>query len=193
QKIIGAARGFHSPGNADIFSNEGQLLKYLLEDESSEVKLLDDVSQKMAFKLVVRNFAKPKSFRQDILGQDEHSITMSQALFRICRKLNVSEGFLLWSGRVFGRAYAASGKIHKDWTQEFTSIPRQVQRNRLTAIDICSKAAIFEALLSLLVSDDKVQVGLAEATLVEIIPDAEPVNSLLPEHILKALDRKSVV
>lgn len=169
QAIVESAIGFKSRGNAYQGTHESELLQVLLRDETEEDGLLDDASRRLAFSLISSKFKKPETYREDIYGADQDSMNASKGLLRTCRKYNVSNEYLLWSARVLGRSYAASGTIHSEWTNEaelkkVTDFPRD-----MNALEITPKAAILKHLTELLFSDDRQEAGLAELTLSDIL------------------------
>lgn len=167
--IVDSAIGLKLRGNPFSGTKESELLQILLQDEAEESGLLDDVSRHLAFSSISLNFQKPESYREDVYGSDEVSVGVSRHLLRTCRNYNVSSAYLLWAARVLGRAYAASGTIHNEWTKEaqiaqVTGLPRDGN-----ALEITPKAAILNDLMKLLFSEDGREVGLAEMTLVDIL------------------------
>ena len=167
--IVESAIGFKSHGNAIQGTKESELLKVLLKDQAEEDGLLDDASRRLAFFLISSNFEKPKTYREDLYGPDQESINVSKALLRTCKQYNVSSEYLLWSARVLGRAYAASGMIHPEWTRE-VELPKLLDLPRdQNALEITPKAAILKHLTELLFSEDRQEAGLAEITLNDIL------------------------
>lgn len=169
RSIIESAAGFRDNGNALKDTKEGQFLRLILDDDMSTNKLLDDTSRQLAFTLICSDFSRPESFREDIFGADEQSFERSKSLLRISTRSEVNDGFLLWSARVLGRAYASTGQLHNEWTREMefdnpVDIPARVPQ-----IDNAPKVAILRRLKALLFSDDKGVVELAESTLAQII------------------------
>lgn len=191
--IVDSAIGFKSHGNSLSGTKESELLQILLQDETEENGLLDDVSRHLAFSSISHNFQKPESYREDVYGSDEGSVSVSKYLLRTCRNYHVSGAYLLWAARVLGRAYASSGTIHNEWTKEaqiakVTSPPRDGN-----ALETTPKTAILNYLMRLLSSENGREVGLAEMTLVDIL--ARELHSgrtsisefVIPMHHMKAL------
>jgi len=193
QAIVKSAMGFRLHGNASLGTKESDLLRHLLDDDRSKNKLLDDISRGLAFSLVCSDFQKPVSFRDDIFGSDEESVARSRVLLRTCRRLDISDGFLLWVARVLGRSYATSGGIHSEWTQE-TELEKITDLDMTQYdLDIIPKAGIFQRLRKLLFSDDRLVIGLAEATLETIFfdesrsPGIPTFHNILDESLYKAM------
>ena len=167
--IVESAIGFKSHGNAFQGTKESELLKVLLKDQAEEDGLLDDASRRLAFSLISSGFEKPRTYREDLYGADQESMNVSKALLRTCRQYNVSCEYLLWSARVLGRAYAASGIIHPEWTRE-VELPKLMDLPRdQNALEVTPKAAILKHLTELLFSEDRQEAGLAEITLNDIL------------------------
>jgi ataxia telangiectasia mutated family protein len=168
QSIVESAVGFRRSGNAVRDTKESELLRHLLDDDMRKEKLLDDMSRQLAFSLFCSNFMRPETFRDDMFGNDKASFERSRSLLRICKRSGVNDGFLLWSARVLGRAYASTGQLHKEWTQEMVfDYPTDVAPKG----DMTPKVGILRRLKALLFSDDKSVVGLAETSLAQIIHD----------------------
>ncbi|KAI5811100.1 hypothetical protein DFH27DRAFT_8872 [Peziza echinospora] len=190
--IVDSAIGFKGNGNALNGTKESELLRVLLQDEIEANGLLDDVSKNLAFSLISSNFEKPNSYREDMYGADEASISVSKALLRTCQSYNVSDGYLLWSARVLGRAYAATGVVHPEWTQE-SELPQETTLSITNnGLAIVPKAAILKLLTGLLFSENRKEVGLAEISLIDILHEEETTETLatselvLSSHLRKA-------
>ena len=169
RSIVESAAGFRHNGNALKDTKEGQFLRLILDDDMSSNKLLDDTSRQLAFTLICSDFSRPESFREDIFGSDEQSFERSKSLLRISTRSEVNDGFLLWSARVLGRAYASTGQLHNEWTKEMEfDNPVQIPA-RVPQIGNAPKVAILRRLKALLFSDNKDVVELAEGTLAQII------------------------
>ncbi|RPA80738.1 hypothetical protein BJ508DRAFT_415211 [Ascobolus immersus RN42] len=169
REIAQLALSFKPPGNAKLGSKEGRLLLLLIRDENSDEPLLDEVSQGMAFRLLAKGFERPHSYKDDMLLKDEDSIKFSRVILRICKKFSLGKNFLLWAGRVLGRAFASSGEVYPEWTQESFFKDREGLPISKGSINIPTSAAILDILCGLLQSDDKKVVSLAEETLIEVI------------------------
>ncbi|CCX29977.1 Similar to Serine/threonine-protein kinase tel1; acc. no. Q4WVM7 [Pyronema omphalodes CBS 100304] len=191
--IVRTALEFKQQGNAVHNSKESKLLKLLIdEDMKGSRSLLDPASRKLAFNLICSDFERPESYRDDIFGADKNSFTRANSLLRISRNSNVNDGFLLWSARVLGRAYASTGQLHIDWTKEMEfHFPKRDPV--LTAqIDKAPKVEIMKRLKELLLSDDKKVVSLAEKALSWIIDGEAQIQeensmSVLTDEESKAL------
>ncbi|KAA8892921.1 hypothetical protein FN846DRAFT_923968 [Sphaerosporella brunnea] len=189
QAIVESAVGFRRNGNAKKGTKESELLRHLLDDDISEDKLLDDVSRQLAFSLSCSNFMRPESFRDDIFGTDKASFERSKSLLRICRSSEVNDGFLLWSARVLGRAYASTGQLHTDWMLEMEF---GYPTDEALASDMIPKVGILRRLKALLFSDDKAVVALMEATLTQIINDESMSGEDTFTHVLAADEYKAL-
>src|SRR5690606_20128801 len=107
---------------------------------------------------------------------------LSKVLLRICKKFNLGKDFLLWSGRFLGRAFAASGEVYPEWTQESFFKDREGLPSNTNRVDLPTNAAILDLVSGLLLSDDKKVVSLAEETLIEIISSEAADAGIHPEH-----------
>ena len=189
--LVESAIGFKSHGNAFYGTKESELLQVLLTDEAEEHGLLDDSSRQLAFSLISSDFKRPNSFREDIFGHDEKSMAISKALLRTCRNYNVSHSYLMWSARVLGRAYAASGIIHNEWTQE-AELVKETDLPRDGDFAVTPKSAILKQVTRLLFSEDREEVALVEITLIDIFHLENRGQTLITElavplHLLRAL------
>lgn len=106
-------------GTADKDSKESSLLIQLLNDERNGGVLLDRPSRELALSMLTSEFRTPITFRNDVLGRDDHSIDYAAVIWRSCRG-PTNHAYLSWAARVMGRAFAASGLIHEELLQEST-------------------------------------------------------------------------
>ncbi|KAI5807112.1 hypothetical protein EDC01DRAFT_638230 [Geopyxis carbonaria] len=169
QSIVKSAVGFQGRGNALKNTKESELLTHLLDDDIRKKKLLDNTSRRLAFTLFTSDFQRPEFFRDDIFGNDAESFKRSKSLLRICKRFDVNDGFLLWSARVLGRSYAATGQLHNDWMREIEfSHPTEFSPDSM-GIDYAPKAGILTWLREMLFSEDSSVVSLIERTIERII------------------------
>jgi len=85
--------------NASSRTKESDLLRRLLDGGRNKNKLLGDISRGSVFSLVCSDPQKPVRFRGDIFGSDEESVAHSRVWLRTCRRLDISDGFLLLVAR----------------------------------------------------------------------------------------------
>lgn len=160
--IVRSALLFKDSGSARKDREESELLQLLLSDAQSKHKLLDDTSRRLAFNLYCSNFERPATFTEDIFGTDELSVQSAKNLLAISKKFDVGNGFLLWAARVLGRSYAGTGHLDS-WMQEIEfNHPSEDEIPGSLGTDAVPKVAIMRRLLSLLRSNNKVEVSHAE-------------------------------
>ncbi|KAI9775556.1 MAG: Serine/threonine-protein kinase tel1 [Geoglossum umbratile] len=193
--IVRSARAIRVEGNAVKGTSESDLLQELLQDETSNRKLLNRPSQSLAYALLCANFQRPSSFRDDIFGSDEEAAANAVAVWRSCQRANIGTGYLLWAARVLGRAYASSGRAHKELTHESELDSLKEFSVGHTEHRSSSKAAILRHLRDLLLGDKRGEVGIAENTLGETVlrvidrdpEEAYECEQVLPASLLRAL------
>jgi serine-protein kinase ATM len=193
--IVRSACAIRVEGNAIKGTSESGLLRELFLDETSNRKLLNRPSQNLAYSLLCAEFQRPSSFRDDIFGSDEDAAANAVAVWRSCHRANIGKGYLLWAARVLGRAYASSGRAHKELTHESELDSLKEFSIGHHGHQSSSKAAILRHLRDLLLSDKRDEVGIAENTLGEIVLrviDRDPEGAyeceqVLPASLLRAL------
>jgi len=89
--------GFRLHGNASSGTKENDPLRHLLDDGKNKNKRLDDISRGLAFSLACTDFQKPVGFSDNIF--DKESFARSRVLLRTCRRLDISDRFLLLVAR----------------------------------------------------------------------------------------------
>ena len=177
QAMVRSAVQFRRNGNAAKDTKESELIRLLLDDDmAGDAKLMDDASRELAFSLFCCDFQRPGDFGDDMFGSDQVSFNRSKSLLEICRHSSVGDGFLLWSARVLGRAYASTGQLHNEWTHEMTfEDPNKIVSPRANAVikeyDLTARVGILRRLKDLLFSNDKVVAGVAERALSQIIQE----------------------
>ncbi|KAI9703132.1 MAG: Serine/threonine-protein kinase tel1 [Candelina mexicana] len=192
--IVRSARGLGVDGNATNGTNESDLLRELLKDDGGDITVLDRPSLELARSLLCRHFQRPSTFHEDIFGSNALAAANAVTVWRSCQSGVVGNGYLLWAGRVLGRAYASTGELPIDLTREqeldeISSLHLSSNRPSLN-----STSAILELLCNLLLSDKQTEVGIAERTLRDIgsrLATQEELSvfgEALPTTLLKALD-----
>jgi len=168
--LIQSACDIGMVGNAEIGSSESDLLLRLLEDEQRNDSLLGQPSRELALSMLYSNFKIPSSFRQDILGSDQAAIDHAAVVWNSCRGASASKEYLSWAGRVLGRAFAASGYVHRQLLQEssLSELDKLSPPSKLHP-EYASKACLLILLQSLTLSPDQRTVGLAEVALRSVI------------------------
>lgn len=166
--IVQAAHDFQSEGNGEPGTPESSLLIELLEDELSGRRLLNKPSRDLAFSLLYTKFKQPLSFRNDIFGSDGSATRFAATLLNLCRNGPVRGSLLIWAGKVLGRAFAATGHIHKQLLQE-SGVRRTGEIRSGSSLNDASRTYILQLLQTLTLGDDRQTAGLAEAVLRVIV------------------------
>ena len=179
RKMVTAARTFRTNGNARPGNHESDLLLSLLTDQASGRNLLNRPSQDLVFGLLCANFEGPSNFREDILGSDIEATLLSPFLWSIFQRADYGENFLLWVGRVVGRAYAATGEANPKMVLE-AEANSELEMSPLTGPEMpkTSRSLILLVLRDLLFVDDRKKVGIAEDTLRSVINKAQIMKCL---------------
>lgn len=193
QAIVESAVGFRHHVNAVKGTKESQLLRHLLDDDMTDDKLLDEVSQRLAFSLFCSSFSRPETFRDDIFGDDQESFVRAKSLLHICRSSGVNDGFLLWSARVLGRAYASTGQLHNEWMLEMELTHSEEFSGSRSLPDMTPKVEILRKLKALLFSDDRSVVTLAEGTLARIIRDEKYLEEVTFTYVLDSDEYSALI
>ncbi|KAL8930642.1 MAG: hypothetical protein Q9208_000513 [Pyrenodesmia sp. 3 TL-2023] len=198
KRLVEAARSVRASGNAHVGSHESDLLRAVLEDITSSRKLLNEPSQDLILRQLCTDFERPSSFRDDIFGVDTEAAFFAPTLWRLIRSNNYGETFQLWVGCVLGRAYASTGEANRTMTIENDSYREEGNSaERDAAGEATSESRILDTLGTLLLADNRRQVGLAEKTLRLVISRAvrtdlfvECEQSLSPSVVIGLLWRE---
>jgi serine-protein kinase ATM len=192
--IVRSAAEARAVANAIEGTPESQLLRELLDDQRSGRYLLQGPRRTLLFNLLCSQFDKPPSYRQDILGLDALASSYAAEVWKSCRGSSVSDGYLLWSARVLGRAHIATGKVH-ELLQADSEWDDRVRDGKQDNGDPAfpSRLKIVNTLLDLLQSPNRDDACFAEETIrmaltrsagVEALTD---LTDLLPSTVLDAL------
>ncbi|KAI9052230.1 hypothetical protein LZ554_003587 [Drepanopeziza brunnea f. sp. 'monogermtubi'] len=173
-------------GTADKNSLESVLLIQLLNDERNGGILLDRPSRELALSMLSSEFRTPVSFRNDILGQDGHSIDYAAIVWRSCRG-STNNAYLSWAARVLGRAFAASGLVHEDLLQEST-LAQITELATHTDEFGSSISCVLNLLKELTLASATENAGLAETALRVILSktDDTTYQKVLPSSLIEA-------
>ena len=168
--LVRSAKKLHDNGNAKKDTYESDLLLEILEDDRSGRCILNRPSKDLILNLLCKDFEVPSSFRDDILGSDKQAALYAPVIWKTCKRNNYGPEYLLWVGRVLGRAYLATGLIDRDMTVETCPDLDQgtVSRHASESLQ-SSRSSILKLLCDILSFDDAKEVGLAETTLRSII------------------------
>ena len=192
--ILHAACQIKKSGNAFEDTAESNLLRELLNDQNRSQGLIDKPSRDIALQMLCRDFDLTGSSSQVLFAADKDSAAYAGPILQLCRRLEASRGFLLWSARFLGRAFASLGRIENSkHTHQHISPPMGSRDNSLPM----SKTAIVQALIDLFQSDERPHVSYAEKTMRSIqtrfkqsrnASEAVAFEQLLPSHMYEALD-----
>ncbi|KAK6521124.1 Serine/threonine-protein kinase tel1 [Arthrobotrys conoides] len=173
QSISSAIIDSQNPGSDNI------LLRSLLRDENSNSeKLLNEVTKRTAYAILGANFHRSLFTAQKWVQTDKEALNIGRILFRICRSFPTSDEFLLWSARVFGRSFAASGIVLDEWTQESRVKDLLIKDSQALPEGTASKISLLRLVEAYLTSAAKDEVGVAESTIRNIVfRDAASGNS----------------
>ena len=178
--IINAASNIQTGGNARMGTYESDLLLELLEDQRSGRDLLDQACKDSILGFLCTPFELPSNFREDILGSDERARRYAPIVWKTCQRGVSSRNYLLWAGRVLGRAYAGEGLLDREMVYE-THLDSECD----TALDearipsASSRTSIMQLLCDLLTDRDGDKVGRAETTLRCIVTKADGTDYFL--------------
>lgn len=188
--LIRAARNTQTRGNSKKGTYESDLLQEILNDRLSGRKLLNQPSQDLILALLCANFDVPSSFRDDILGSDQQAARYAPVVWRIYQRSNYGQEYSLWVGRVLGRAYAATGLVHREMTLE-TALDT-AERVATTSLE-GSRSNVLSLLCDILLVDDRNEVVLAEETLRSIVTGSQGTEyffeceQVLPESLMQGM------
>ena len=184
--IIKTSSNIQNGGNAKLGTHESELLLELLEDQRSGRNLLDQSSKDAILKFLCTPFEVPSDFREDILGSDELSARYASVVWKTCQRGISSPNYLLWAGRVLGRAYASRGLIDRELAFETKVEPEMDSSStRTISPSSCSRSNLLRLLRDVLMRDQSTEVGLAEATLRSIVTGTYDTDGFLDcEHFL---------
>ncbi|KAI9790800.1 MAG: Serine/threonine-protein kinase tel1 [Peltula sp. TS41687] len=191
--ILRSACCIRAHGSAYIGTNESDMLRELLADERSISKLLNHPSRSLAFSLLCAEFPRPPPYRDDMLGSDASSCANAVTIWRSCQRSDVGKNYLLWAGRILGRAYAASGSVPADLLAESDFQNLEDLSRGSFSTEFGSRAAILRILCNLLLSNEQADVSLAEMTLQMTalrlfgVPEAADYEQVIPGPFLTTI------
>ncbi|MCJ1468855.1 Serine/threonine-protein kinase tel1 [Pseudocyphellaria aurata] len=192
--LVTAARSLQGDGNSKKGTYESELLLGILEDQRSKRNILTQTYQDLILSHLCAAFEIPSSFRDDIFGSDEQAALYARVLWKTCQCGNYGESYLLWVGRVLGRAYAGTGLLDSEMTAEtrldfnHKSLP-----NTNTAPLQHSTFSILKLLWHIVLVENSVEVGMAETTLRSVVTRADQTSyitdceQILPNSLMKAM------
>ena len=192
--IVKTSSSIQNGGNARLGTHESELLLELLEDQRSGRNLLDQSSQDAILRFLCTPFEVPLDFRDDILGSDEQAARYASVVWKTCQRAVSSPNYLLWAGRVLGRAYASKGLVDRELAFETKAEP-EMRLSSIQAISpsSCSRSNLLRVLCNILVRDQSSEVGLAETALRFIVTrtfdteDYLDCEQILPASLIQSL------
>lgn len=191
-KLVLACRDLSLPASADKAKPASSMLQALMDDEQSVGPILGKLERKQVISLLCRRFEIPDSTSQDIFGSDVASTSYAKCVWSTTQSLSGADEYEAWAARVLGRAFAASvnpevvrstGRLQPD----FLDSPVE---------DLHSTQAIAAKLKSLLLSDDRATVSIAERALRNIFAgfasatdyaSGTDFENLLPPQVVEAV------
>ena len=170
KRIVKAASKIQNGGNARKGTYESELLLELLEDQRSGRDLLNESSKNAIMKFLCTTFETPSDFRDDVLGSDEQAARYASTVWKTCQMDIVDANYLLWAGRVLGRAYAGKGLVDREMVVEthFGSELKEVSLQPATSAS-SSRTHLLQLLCNILSGDNSKEVGMAENSLRYIV------------------------
>lgn len=178
--IVKTSSNIQNGGNTRLGTHESELLLELLEDQRSGRNLLDQSSKDAILKFLCTPFEVPLDFRDDILGSDEQAARYASVVWKTCQRGISSPNYLLWAGRVLGRAYASKGLIDRELAFE-TKVEPELKLTSIQAISpsSCSRSNLLRLLCDILTRDQSIEVGMAETTLRSIVTGTSDTDDYL--------------
>lgn len=192
--LVQAAKNLQSHGNPKRGTYESELLLEIFEDQRSSRSILSQTSQDLILGLLCANFELPSTFREDILGSDQEAALYAPVLWKTCQRSNYGQGYLLWAGRVLGRAYAGTGLIDADITLETRlGVDHKSMPNSGATPLQHSTRAILRLLCEIVLGENPLEVGMAETILSAVVTKANGTNyfseceQTLPDSLIKSM------
>ena len=173
QAITRAAGSIREGDCAKQGTHEGDLLLAFLEDERYGRKLLSRASRNFLLRSLSESFELPKNFHDDVLGGDAQATQYASTVWNTCRWSSAGNRYLVWGGRVLGRAYASQGLIDTSMIHE-TSLDSGFVDNSKSAYRALSQSRgqLLRLLSNLLMRDSSQEIGLVEGALSYIVTES---------------------
>lgn len=190
--LVRAAQNLQDNGNSRKGTYESELLLEILEDQRSNRNILSQSSQNLILSLLCNTFEVPSSFRDDIFGSDDQAALFAPILWRTCQRSNYGQSYLLWVGRVLGRAYAGTGLMDPEMASE-TNLDFEQRPTSITPVVPNSAGSILRLLCNIILAEDPAEVGMAEMILRAIVSKADgteyyPIcEQTLPNSLMKGM------
>lgn len=190
--LVRAARNLRNNGNPRKATYESELLVEIFEDQRTKRNILSQASQDLILGLLCAAFEVPSSFRDDIFGSDQQAALYAPVLWKTCQRGAYGANYLLWVGRVLGRAYAGRGLIDAEMTAE-TNLECD-HKSISTSVSLPnSVSSILKLLCDIVLAEIPAEVGMAETILSSIVTQADQTEysseceQTLPNSLLKGM------
>ena len=193
RRIVETASNIQNKSNARVGTYESELLLELFDDERSGRNLLSSSTRNSILRILCSSFEVPPDFRQDVLGNEEMAALYAPVLWKSCQRGITNPNYLLWCGRVLGRAFAGEGHIDRTMILEASSDPEATTSGRGDTTQRSSQMKVLQILCGLLQSNVQTEVGVAETTLRSIVTAARgsavfaDCQQILPSSLIKAM------
>ena len=193
--LVKASRNIRNRGNPRKGTYESDLLFEILEDERSGRSILNQPAQDLILGLLCHTFDIPLSFRDDIFGSDEQATLYAPTIWKICRRNSHGADYLLWIGRVLGRAYATNGIVSPEMILEtHLQATQDVALDTTGTLERGSRSLILKLLHDVLSTDDPKEVGVAESILRSVVSKKDIIEfSLEWEQVLPSALMRSIL
>jgi ataxia telangiectasia mutated family protein len=167
--LVNALSHLQLPGNAHKGSPESTLLLLLVRQDGTSNSLFELGDVNAALAILTRNFQAPQSIADDVLLNDALCVESGPALWRTIQVSKLDNQFVLWAGKVIGRAYAASGDYTLYPKKRVMQQPQALSDNLLGAQR--PYALIVRRLCEMVLSPTRTESGLAEYALRTVAAD----------------------
>lgn len=159
-----SASSIRSSGNSQKDTHESRLLLEILKDAEQDDQLLNDSARDLALRMLCGDFKIPQTTRDDILESDADARAHGPMVWKSCRSVESSKGYLTWAGRVVGRSFAASGDVPLDVLRESLLSAYQKTTKHGDSIN-----GLLRLLANLCTSDNSSHAGRAESAVRRIV------------------------
>ncbi len=153
--ITQSASRIRASGNAEKGTHESTLLLEILKDGEQTDRLLNDSARDLALDMLCGDFRVAKSSRADIIETDQDALDHNAVVWKSSGAHSLKREYLIWTGRVIGRSFAASGEIHEEFIRE----SRLTQYNKATSDNQGSEEGLLKLIETLTMSKDYVTRG----------------------------------
>ncbi|EFW99426.1 phosphotidylinositol kinase [Grosmannia clavigera kw1407] len=168
RSITQSATKIRASGNAEKGTPESTLLLEMLKDGARQNRLLNESARDLVLGMLCGDFQVPPWGRSDIIETDQDALEHEAEVWKSCGAQALSEGYLVWAGRVVGRSFAASGTVPEELVREL-----HISQDRQAAsASGSSEQGLLHLLETLTVNRESVTAGLAESGLRTIVSQA---------------------